>query len=185
MTSVKTQDKWNKHPGIDNYRAKVYHFLHVYIKKQCNGDINLWDHVINVLRQQLMSSVNRFNGSKSCNRSRTSERYYELVYCVYYVSIDNISMWIYMKCSILYKRDTLRLIICACYSLGKALNVGLDVSFDNTQDWKGIWEISGDINSTKTYITNDETSRRIFNGCYIRIYVVVPQFPHISSWCGT
>jgi hypothetical protein len=31
-----------------------------------------------------------------------------------------------------------------------ALNVGLDVSFDNMKDWKGILERAGDVNSTKT-----------------------------------
>jgi hypothetical protein len=42
------------------------------------------------------------------------------------------------------------------------LNVGLDVSFDKMQDWKGIWEKAGEV--TKQYaslfvhITNDEVS---------------------------
>jgi hypothetical protein len=39
-----------------------------------------------------------------------------------------------------------------------ALNVDLDTSFDNMYDWKGIWEKTVEVNSTKAYITNDETS---------------------------
>jgi hypothetical protein len=41
------------------------------------------------------------------------------------------------------------------YSWEIALNVGLDVSFDNMQDWKGIREKAGEVNSTEVYITND------------------------------
>jgi hypothetical protein len=39
-----------------------------------------------------------------------------------------------------------------------ALNVSLGTSFDNTQEWKGIWGKLGEANSMKAYITNDETS---------------------------
>jgi hypothetical protein len=39
-----------------------------------------------------------------------------------------------------------------------ALNFGLGASFDNMQDWEGILEKAGEVNSTKAYITNDETS---------------------------
>jgi hypothetical protein len=38
------------------------------------------------------------------------------------------------------------------------LNVCLEASFDNVQDWKGVLEKTGEINSTIAYITNDETS---------------------------
>jgi hypothetical protein len=38
-----------------------------------------------------------------------------------------------------------------------ALMVCLDVSFDNTQYWKGIREKSGEVNSAKAYVTNDKT----------------------------
>jgi hypothetical protein len=38
----------------------------------------------------------------------------------------------------LYKGDGLRMSICACYSLEMALNIDLDVSFDNMQDCEGI-----------------------------------------------
>jgi hypothetical protein len=43
-----------------------------------------------------------------------------------------------------------------------ALNVGLDVSVDIMQDWKGIWE--GD--STKAYLTNDWTYHCILDGVH-------------------
>jgi hypothetical protein len=36
-----------------------------------------------------------------------------------------------VKCKILYKAGCLQLIISACYSWEMALNVALDVSFDN------------------------------------------------------
>jgi hypothetical protein len=39
-----------------------------------------------------------------------------------------------------------------------ALNVGLDTSFNNMQDWKGIQKIRGECNDVKVYITNDDTS---------------------------
>jgi hypothetical protein len=41
---------------------------------------------------------------------------------------------------------------------GVALNVGLDVSIDNTYDSKGIREKAEEVNSTKAYITNDQNS---------------------------
>jgi hypothetical protein len=40
-----------------------------------------------------------------------------------------------------------------------ALNVGLDVPFDNMQDGKGTRERAGKVNNTKACITNDETCR--------------------------
>jgi hypothetical protein len=39
-----------------------------------------------------------------------------------------------------------------------ASSVGLDVSFDNLQDWKGVQEKAGEVNSKKAYVTNDEFS---------------------------
>jgi L-rhamnose isomerase len=38
-----------------------------------------------------------------------------------------------------------------------AVSVGLDIPFDNIQDWKGIREKAKEVNRTKAYITNDET----------------------------
>jgi hypothetical protein len=35
------------------------------------------------------------------------------------------------------------------------LNTGLDSSFDNMQEWKGIWEKATGIKSTKVYITDE------------------------------
>jgi hypothetical protein len=40
-----------------------------------------------------------------------------------------------------------------------ALNVGFDILFDNMQDWKGILEKAGEINSMKANVTNGECSR--------------------------
>jgi hypothetical protein len=39
-----------------------------------------------------------------------------------------------------------------------ALNVGDDVSFDNTYDWKGILEKAVEVKSNKTHKRNDETT---------------------------
>jgi hypothetical protein len=49
------------------------------------------------------------------------------------------------------------LIIYAYYSWEIVLNVILDALFDNMQDWKGILEKAGEVNTTK-FITNDVTS---------------------------
>jgi hypothetical protein len=38
-----------------------------------------------------------------------------------------------------------------------ALKLGLDASFDNMYDWKIIEEKAEECNSTKAYITDDET----------------------------
>jgi hypothetical protein len=38
----------------------------------------------------------------------------------------------------------------ACYSWEVALNICLHASFDNLQDWKGLQEKGGRLNSTKT-----------------------------------
>jgi hypothetical protein len=57
---------------------------------------------------------------------------------------------------ILYKENSLRLTICACYLWKMGLNIGLDVLFDNMCVWKGIREKTAEVNSTKFYITNEE-----------------------------
>jgi hypothetical protein len=50
------------------------------------------------------------------------------------------------------------------------LNVGLDVSFDNMYDWKGIRE-KLEIESTKAYIINDKTSIEFSNGCDAILFI--------------
>jgi hypothetical protein len=70
------------------------------------------------------------------------------VYRVYSASADNRVFWcvlVYAKFRILYKRDGLRLIICACYSWGMALNIVLDVSYDSMWEWEGIRKEVGGI----------------------------------------
>jgi hypothetical protein len=57
-----------------------------------------------------------------------------------------------------YKGDSLRLANSAYYSLEMEINVGLDVSFGNILVCKGIQEKAEEVNSTKAYVTNDETS---------------------------
>jgi hypothetical protein len=52
------------------------------------------------------------------------------VYRVYYLSIDNIFVWI-CGCRMLYNGDCLGLTICACYFVEKALHFVLDATFDN------------------------------------------------------
>jgi hypothetical protein len=44
------------------------------------------------------------------------------------------------------------MIICAYCSWEMALNVGLDVSLDNTQDWKGIRVKAGEADSTSAHV---------------------------------
>jgi hypothetical protein len=51
-----------------------------------------------------------------------------------------------------------------------ALNVGLGVSVDNMQDWKGTWEKAGEVNSRKSYITNGEGSINHPVGSHTAIY---------------
>jgi hypothetical protein len=46
----------------------------------------------------------------------------------------------------------------AGYLWEMAVNIGLDMSFDNMWDWKGIREKATEVNSTEAYITNDRTS---------------------------
>jgi hypothetical protein len=38
-----------------------------------------------------------------------------------------------------------------------SLNIGLDASFDNMQNWKGIREKAEDVNSMKAYVASGET----------------------------
>jgi hypothetical protein len=61
------------------------------------------------------------------------------------LSIDN------MKCSILNRGDGFGLTICACYLWEIVLNVGLDVSFDNIENCKAVYEKAREVNDTKAY----------------------------------
>jgi hypothetical protein len=38
------------------------------------------------------------------------------------------------------------------------LNISLDASFSIMQDCEGIWEKSGEVNSMKGYVTNNESA---------------------------
>jgi hypothetical protein len=40
-----------------------------------------------------------------------------------------------------------------------ASNVSRHLFFDSAQDWKGMREKAEEVNNTKAYVTNDETSR--------------------------
>jgi hypothetical protein len=53
-----------------------------------------------------------------------------------------------------------------------AVNVGIESSVDNTQNWNGIWEKTGEVNSTEAYIKNDRTFRWTLNGCYTSLIKV-------------
>jgi hypothetical protein len=74
------------------------------------------------------------------------------------VSTDTL-MWVCDVQRVIFKGDCLRLTVFACYSWEMALYYGLDASFDNMYNWKGIRQKVGEVNSTNIYITNDETSR--------------------------
>jgi hypothetical protein len=65
----------------------------------------------------------------------------------------------YAKRDTLYKGDGLLLNIYACYPWEMTLKAGLDVSFDNMQNWKEIRGKVGEVNSTKAYVTGVQTSR--------------------------
>jgi hypothetical protein len=56
------------------------------------------------------------------------------------------------------------------YSWMIVLNIIIDVWFDNTYDWKGIWKERGHINIIKAYVTNDKTSRWILNVCFTSVF---------------
>jgi hypothetical protein len=73
------------------------------------------------------------------------------------VSINNI-LYGCVKCSTTEKGNGLRLNICVCHSWEMTLNTGLEVLF-NKEQWEGIREKAREDNSTKDYMTNDETSR--------------------------
>jgi hypothetical protein len=52
--------------------------------------------------------------------------------------------------------------------MGDDVNHQHQHTIKNIYDWKGIKEKGGQVNSTKAYITNDETSCGILNRCYTR-----------------
>jgi hypothetical protein len=90
--------------------------------------------------------------------SRRSKKIFASVYPVYCVGNDNI-WYEYVKSSVLYRGERLHLINSAGYSRKTTLSVGLDVLFDNMQDWKWTWEKTDKVSSTNSYITNNETFR--------------------------
>jgi hypothetical protein len=77
-----------------------------------------------------------------------------------------------MKCSILYIGDGIWLNVCECDSWGMALNFVLKKSFDSMEDRKGIRDNKGEVNGTNTFLTHEEKSRLILNGCYIGIHMI-------------
>jgi hypothetical protein len=86
----------------------------------------------------------------------------------------------------LCKRIRLQLTICViCWKM--ALNLGLEVSLDNIQVWKGIRGKAEEVNSAKAHITHDETPRRIINGCYtcilLRNVLMTSNFPFVRAPC--
>jgi hypothetical protein len=105
-------------------------------------------------------------------------------FCFSVNSVNYILRCGYVKCSTPYKGDGLRLTIYACCLWEMALNNGLDASLDNTYDWRGILEKWGEVNSRKSYITNDENSCPILNGYYIGICsIFVPQkYNYLRCW---
>jgi hypothetical protein len=105
---------------------------------------NLWSYFISGHHRNELSTVNTLYECKSCSRSRMSDQSFVSVYDITSLHRFSHIFWCgYVKCSILNKGDDLRLSICACYSWEMALNVGLDVSFDNMYDCKLILERGG------------------------------------------
>lgn len=79
--------------------------------------------------------------------------------CIHSLSIDN---------------KYIRRFAILCYSWQIALYTGLDVSFENIQSWKGIWEKAGEVNtsSTKYYKTDDETRGEFSTGVTLLSYTI-------------
>jgi hypothetical protein len=67
---------------------------------------------------------------------------------------------------LLRNRNDIGLNICGCCSQETAINASLDVSFDNMQEWEINTGESREIYSTNAYVTHDEISCWIPNGCY-------------------
>jgi hypothetical protein len=56
--------------------------------------------------------------------------------------------------------------------VGDTLNVGLEATFGNLQDWKGMREKSCEVDGTKAYITNDKIASPILKRrCNIVLYI--------------
>jgi hypothetical protein len=89
----------------------------------------MWNYVISGDYTNKFSIVNTLHGRELCSTSRMSEKSFVCVVSKMWVLL--IFRCGHVKCSVLYKGDCLRLIICACYLLEVTLNVGLDVLFDN------------------------------------------------------
>jgi hypothetical protein len=61
---------------------------------------------------------------------------------------------------------------CLCVLfMGDGVNVSIDVSFDNMQDWKLIREKAEGINSSTACITYDQTYCWVQNGYYVNTHV--------------
>jgi hypothetical protein len=91
-------------------------------------------------------SVSTSHERKLYSRSRTNDQFIVSVYRVYFVNIDGILYW-YMKRSILYEGDWLRLNTYACYSWEMTLNVGVDNGYSR----KWTRGKAGDVNSTNRW----------------------------------
>jgi hypothetical protein len=82
-----------------------------------------------------MSSVETLrNVSYVARNERASSHLLQGIVCIWYGCVE---------CSACHKGDSLRLTLCVYHSWEITLSVGLDVSFDNMQDWKGKGESRG------------------------------------------
>jgi hypothetical protein len=127
-----------------------------YIYKFCKREIYHCHYAISDYHSNELSSVNTLQERKLCIRSRMIEQSFVSAYRVYCVNID-ILMW---TREVLYCiNETVWLTMCAYYSWEIALNVGLDVPFNDMEGWNGIWQKAVEVNSTKVYTTNEGASR--------------------------
>jgi hypothetical protein len=65
----------------------------------------------------------------------------------------------------MYKADFYYNWLCVL-PVGDGINIGLEISFANLQDWKEIRAKAGEVNCTKADKTNAENLCRILNDCY-------------------
>jgi hypothetical protein len=121
-------------------------------------------------------------GLKFCSVLRTREQSFIYAFHVYTMRII---IWLgYVRCSILYKENGLRLIVYMYYSWEMDLTIGLDVSFDRTQYWKGMLDELGVISNKMAWIMGDGTSCWIPKGRWagilkylnMSVVLVLPRF---------
>jgi hypothetical protein len=93
----------------------------------------------------------------------------------------------YVNCSIYYTKKVVYDWLFVCYSWEMALNVGLDVSFDNMLDCRVMREKADEVNNTKACITSRATRQRSWlRHCATgrKIAGSIPGVIEFFNWCN-